>query len=137
MKSRFAEEPKRATKGSAGYDFYAPQGYFLTPLKWRTIPTGVRLTDDDLVEDFDKWFMMIVPRSGLSFKYGFRIINTVAVIDQDYRGEIKLKVKVNKPYFLKRGERFAQGLIMPYGTLMDEVTPTDSRDGGFGSTGKV
>ena len=35
--------PKRATKGSAGYDFYAPYSFVLAPGETVTIPTGIRV----------------------------------------------------------------------------------------------
>ena len=34
--------PKRATKGSAGYDFYAPAAITLKPGETAKIPTGIR-----------------------------------------------------------------------------------------------
>ena len=34
--------PKRATKGSAGYDFYAPRAITLKPGETAKIPTGIR-----------------------------------------------------------------------------------------------
>lgn len=130
-------EPRRATKGSCGYDFYSPREYELMPGEWTTIDTGVRLTDDDVCEDFDRWFMGVVPRSGLSFHHGLRIRNTIGVIDMDYRDTIKCKVTVDEPYTLEVGERFVQGIILPFGTLANEIKPTENRKGGFGSTGKV
>lgn len=36
------ELPKRATKGSAGYDFYAPFAFSLPPGSTIKIPTGIR-----------------------------------------------------------------------------------------------
>lgn len=149
-------EPKRATYGSAGYDFYSPEEYELKPGEWTTIDTGVRfdgsehpyfchqgrpIPDDGGVHTVcvtypTSWFMAIVPRSGLSFKYGLRIINTVAIIDKDYRDTIKLKITVEEPYTLKKGERFAQGIFTIYGVLNAEIKPTEARNGGFGSTGK-
>lgn len=126
------EKPRRATKGSAGYDFFSPDTYVLTPGKWTMIDTGVRLTDDDVGD----WFMMIVPRSGLSNKVGFRIRNTVGIIDMDYRDTIKAMVTVDEPYTLQRGERFMQGIILPFGTFKDEIEPTEERKGGHGSTGR-
>lgn len=148
--------PKRATYGSAGYDFYSPDEYNLFPGIWTTIDTGVRfdgnenpyfchqgrpIPDDGYPHTVrmtypTKWFMVIVPRSGLSFKYGLRIINTVAIIDQDYRDTIKLKVTVEQSYTLKKGERFAQGIFLPFGIMSGEITPTEQRNGGFGSTGE-
>lgn len=146
------EKPKRATTGSAGYDFFAPDTYVLTPGKWTTIDTGVRLTDYDVAQVSEivrmneyvgkgkryvgDWFMMIVPRSGLSNKVGFRIRNTVGIIDMDYRDTIKAMVTVDEPYTLQRGERFMQGIILPFGTFRDEIEPTEARNGGHGSTGR-
>ena len=148
--------PRRATHGSAGYDFHAPDEYKLFPGIWTTIDTGVRfdgtehpyfchqgrpIPDDGYLHTVritypTKWFMAIVPRSGLSFKYGLKIINTVAIIDNDYRDTIKLRVTVEESYTLKKGERFAQGIFLPFGIMENEIKPTDSRNGGFGSTGK-
>ena len=34
--------PKRATAGSAGYDFYAPDDFVIDPGKTIKIPTGIR-----------------------------------------------------------------------------------------------
>ena len=157
MKSDFGDEyiPKRATYGSAGYDFYSPEEYELKPGEWVTIDTGIRFDGTEgvhysymhrpipkegvhtmCVEYPNQWFMMIVPRSGLSFKYGLRIINTVAIIDSDYRDTIKLKITVEEPYTLKKGERFAQGIITPWYSFNVEIQPERKREGGFGSTGE-
>lgn len=150
-------EPRRATFGSCGYDFYSPREYELMPGEWTVIDTGVSLEDDDTVrfetvqpmpeygENVSKvfsyrprhWFMMVVPRSGLSFHYGLRIRNTVGIIDKDYRDTIKCSVTVDEPYTLEVGERFAQGIILPFGVFDNEIEPTENRRGGFGSTGKV
>ena len=148
--------PRRATLGSAGYDFYSPEEYKLFPGIWTTIDTGIKFDGSEhpyfyhqggpipkkgvhtaQVSYPTEWFMMIVPRSGLSFKYGLRIINTVAIIDKDYRDTIKLKVTVEQSYTLKKGERFAQGIFLPFGIMSGEIAPTESRNGGFGSTGRV
>lgn len=155
MKCDYGEEfvPRRATIGSAGYDFVSPDEYELKPNEWTFIDTGVRLCDEGIRRvDYSigdpvgttmmpvgvgHWFMAIVPRSGLSFNYGLRIINTVAIIDMDYRDTIKLKITVEEPYSLAKGERFAQGLIIPFGIFRDEIKPETTRNGGFGSTGRV
>lgn len=146
------EKPRRATTGSAGYDFFSPDTYVLTPGKWTTIDTGVRLTDYDVAQVSEivrineyagkgkryvgDWFMLIVPRSGLSNKVGFRIRNTVGIIDMDYRDTIKATVTVDEPYTLQKNERFLQGIIIPFGTFSDEIEPTEIRKGGHGSTGR-
>lgn len=127
---------KRATFGSAGYDFTCPETVELKPGEWTDIDTGVRFDGSEEVF-LERWFMMIVPRSGLSNRYGFRIRNTVGIIDSDYRDNIKVKVTVDEPYTLKKGERFVQGIVMPFRIFDDEIKPTEERKGGFGSTGKV
>lgn len=130
-------EPRRSTVGSAGYDIYAPERYELEPGKWTLIDTQVALTDEDVPQNFGGWFMLLVPRSGLSDKYGLRFRTTVGIIDMDYRDTIKARVSVDEPYVLEAGERFAQVILLPFGTFFGEKRPTKVRDGGFGSTGKV
>ena len=69
------ELPQRATKGSAGYDFYSPLSFVLEPGETIKIPTGVRCGMND------DWVLMLFPRSGLGFKYRLRLENTVGIID--------------------------------------------------------
>ena len=96
--------PRRSTIGSAGYDFFSPDTYELKPNEWTMIDTGVSLEGNEYVytkfdtcmlHDFEKWFMMLAPRSGLSNKYGFRIRNTIGIIDQDYMDTVKVMVTVD------------------------------------------
>lgn len=126
--------PKRQTVGSCGYDFYAPEDIVLTPGEWTTVDTGVRFTDKDKTL-FKDWFMMVVPRSGLGSKYGFRFRNTAGIIDKDYRDTIKATMTADTPLTIKKGERFMQGIVMPYLFFFDEEVPTAERNGGHGSTG--
>ena len=44
--------PKRATKGSAGYDFYTPVDICLKPQETIKIPTGIKMGFNDLSK---KW----------------------------------------------------------------------------------
>ena len=96
---------------------------------------GPIVTETDRVY-LDNWCMLIVPRSGLGFRYGFELANTVGVIDQDYRGPIRFKVRCERDITIQRGDRFAQGIIVPFGILSEERTPVKDREGGFGSTGE-
>ena len=130
--------PKRATAKSAGYDFFAPQGFILNPGETIKIPTGIRvLLDDDKV-------LMCHPRSGLGFKYRLQLDNTTGVIDADYsdsdnEGHIFFKItndgREGKTVFISEGEAFAQGIIMQYFLTEDDST-TAIRNGGMGSTSK-
>ena len=72
--------PRRATAGSAGYDFFAPAGFSLDPGQCTRILTGIRARIDD------GWVLKIYPRSGLGFKYRLQLNNTVGIIDSDYYG---------------------------------------------------
>lgn len=128
--------PKRATKGSAGYDFFAPIEFALEPGETIKIPTGIRC------EMNEGWVMMGFPRSGLGFKYRMRLSNTVCILDEDYfysdnEGHIFIKVvnEGNKTMTVKAGDGFAQGIFIQYGITEDD-NATDKRNGGFGSTTK-
>lgn len=130
--------PKRATQYSAGYDFFSPFEFTLTPGQSIKIPSGIRvLLDPDKV-------LMCYPRSGLGFKYRLQLDNSVGVIDADYsnsdnEGHIFFKItndgREGKVVHIKQGEAFAQGVIMQYFTTEDDSV-TEVRNGGFGSTNK-
>lgn len=128
--------PKRATKGSAGYDFFAPIEFTLSPGETIKIPTGIRC------EMNEGWVMMGFPRSGLGSKYRMRLSNTVCILDEDYfysdnEGHIFIKVvnEGDKTMTVKAGDGFAQGIFIQYGITEDD-NATDKRNGGFGSTTK-
>ena len=126
--------PKRATAGSAGYDFVSPLEVTVEPGETALIPTGIRAEMDP------GWVLLLFPRSSLGFKYSLRLANTVGVIDSDYafaktEGHIMVKLRnpLSVPVTIGRGDRFCQGIFLPYGTAEeDEVTA--GRVGGFGST---
>ena len=128
--------PKRATKGSAGYDFFSPIGFTLTPGETIKIPTGIRC---EMNED---WVLMCFPRSGLGFKYRMKLDNSVGIIDSDYAFSdneghifIKLTNEGNKKLEVFEGNGFAQGIFLQYGITEDDNCD-GIRNGGFGSTTK-
>lgn len=130
--------PKRATTGSAGYDFYAPTDIELRPQETIKIPTGIRAS---MVEG---WVLMLFPRSSLGFTYRLQFDNTVGIIDSDYyhsknEGHIFIKLtndtKEDKVVRIKANEGFAQGIFLPFGIVEDDDVQA-IRDGGFGSTNK-
>ncbi|MCP1109056.1 dUTP pyrophosphatase [Lachnospiraceae bacterium PF1-21] len=128
--------PQRATKGSAGYDFFTPVPLLLRPGKTAKIPTGIR------VEMQENWVLQCYPRSGLGFKFRLQLNNTVGIIDSDYffsdnEGHIFAKItndsNEEKTVELEAGSGFMQGIFMEYGITLDDDVAT-SRNGGFGST---
>lgn len=126
--------PRRATKGSIGYDFYAPRDLVIRPGGYAVFGTGVSFTDEDTVNGRQEWAMLLFPRSGLGFRHGTRLRNTVGVIDCDYRDEIGVSMTADEMVTIKEGEAYMQGIIIPRFTFDNEIEPTEERIGGFGST---
>ena len=130
--------PKRATVGSAGYDFFAPVDITLAPNETITVPTGIRAKINE------GYVLLIFPRSGLGFKYRLQLDNTIGVIDADYygaknEGHIMIKItndtKENRTLTIPKGTGFAQGIFMSFGITVDDNT-SNIREGGMGSTTK-
>ncbi|MCJ7856696.1 deoxyuridine 5'-triphosphate nucleotidohydrolase [Lachnospiraceae bacterium NSJ-143] len=131
--------PQRATKGSAGYDFYSPFAFILNKDESIIIPTGIRARLDK------NKFLAIYPRSGHGFKYRSQLDNTVGIIDSDYyyssnEGHILLKITCDSKtpgtkMNIEIGSGFAQGIIQQYFTSIDDNADS-TRDGGIGSTDK-
>ena len=131
--------PRRATSGSAGYDFFAPVGFELPAGESIKIPTGVRA----LIEE--GWVLTLYPRSSLGFKFRFQLDNSVGVIDSDYarsdnEGHIFLRMtndsREGKGLRVPTGTAFAQGIFLPFGITVDDNVKS-TRNGGFGSTNRA
>lgn len=127
--------PCRSTKFSGGYDFYFPFNYSYLKGTSVVVPTGIKVKMHD-----PGWLLMVAPRSSLGFKYGMRFANIPPIIDADYyyaknEGHIMLKFSADENMCFQAGDRYAQGLIIPYGITTDDDAAGE-RDGGIGSTGK-
>ena len=89
------------------------------------------------------YFGGIVARDGLSTKQGLRIRQGMAIIDEDYRGEVCVPVVnlSNETYTILPDERIAQMVIAKVEQakieVVTELSETARGEGGFGSTGKV
>lgn len=131
--------PLRATKESAGYDFFSPFSFTLAPKETIKIPTGIRVKMEE------GWVLQLFPRSGLGFKYRLQMDNTVGIIDSDYfysknEGHIFIKLTNDsmegKSLEVVQGTGFAQGIFLEYGITVDDDA-NGVRDGGLGSTTHV
>lgn len=129
--------PVRSSEDSAGYDFVITEDIYLKPGESIKIATGIR------AEIAKGWVLMIMPRSGLGFKFRLQLNNTIGVIDGDYfytdnEGHIIAKITNDsndgKDLVLQAGDRFLQGIFMPYGITEDDM-PLGKRIGGMGSSG--
>ena len=100
------------------------------------VPTGIA------VEIPVMYVGLLVGRSGLAFKQGVTVAH-VGTIDSDFRGEIKVLMKSDETgYFIKRGERIAQLLVLQTAYWncpvieVDTFEKTERGTAGFGSTGR-
>jgi dUTP pyrophosphatase len=126
--------PTYATKGAACFDFFAAteNKFGLTPVCIRTglcfeIPEGNA--------------MLIFSRSGHGFNHDIRLANCVGVIDSDYRGEILVKLTMDRVgiFPVAVGDRIAQGMIVPVeqvSFIESDLSETERGTNGFGSTGR-
>ena len=130
--------PKRSTKTSAGYDFFALYDYILKPGEIMKVPTGIKVS----MESDDVLFL--IDRSSMGFKYNVRMCNQVGVIDADYYNNsdneghmwIRIQNEGDKDYIVKKGQAMIQGIFIKYLTVDKEEEITKERIGGLGSTNK-
>ena len=133
-----AKIPTRATVGSAGMDLYAciDEPITLNGGGKAVIPTGIAIGLSS-----PEYAAFVYARSGLAIKHGIGLLNSVGVIDSDYRGEICVGVinQLKEPYTIEPFERIAQMVIQPVAlpelVEVDDLDETDRGAGGFGSTG--
>lgn len=129
--------PVRATKHSAGYDFYSPIDIVIEPNQMQMIWTDVKScfnTDEVL---------LLCVTSGMG-KNGIMLANTLGVIDCDYYSNegndgnlgFRLYNFSNSPYVIKTGDKIGQGMFTKFLTVDNEEEITNVRVGGFGSTVK-
>lgn len=129
--------PKRKTKKSAGYDFFAIEDFTLYPNKLCIVPTGVKA----YMEDDEVLYLHI--RSSVAFKRGVRMLNSIGVIDADFvdnpdnEGEISLGLLSHNDdiVHIQKGERIAQGVFHKF-LITDDDNAEGKRVGGIGSTDK-
>lgn len=130
------ELPKRATRNSCGYDFYAIEDVVLHPGEIMKIPTGykAKFNEDEM--------LMLVVRSSMGFKYNVRMCNQVGIIDSDYYNNsvneghmwVSLQNEGDKDFKIEKGTAYCQGIFVKYLTCGDEVDI--DRESGIGSTNK-
>jgi dUTP pyrophosphatase len=134
----------KATQSSAGWDLRAKENYTIHVGETTLVETGIFL---EIPEGF---VGKIYSRSGLSTKFGVVLVNGCGIVDEDYRGEIKVALTLLKGYQLrpptydiKKYDRVAQILFekvestnIDYVKSYDELCKTERGVGGFGSSGK-
>jgi dUTP pyrophosphatase len=128
--------PARAHDGDAGYDLCALEPLILGPGERATVPTGLAI---ELPEGHAG---LVLPRSGLAARHGIALVNAPGLIDQGYRGELRvllLNTDRSEPVRLQAGDRIAQLVIVrpahPDVVEVHELSGSARGAGGFGSSG--
>jgi dUTP pyrophosphatase len=129
--------PKYETAGAAGFDLAASVDMTVQAGQVTLVPTG-------LVIGVPAGHVLgVFARSSTPLKRGLMVANGVGLVDSDYCGpndEVKIEVFnfTGAPVALKRGDRLAQGVIMPFvrAEWGDAAAPSAPTRGGFGSTGE-
>ena len=129
-----AKAPTKAHDTDSGYDFYALEDVVVKADGVTKVATGVALQLPPHI------WMKIEAKSGRAIKNNLGV--TAGVIDNEYRGPIVLAVVNYGSDFqmIKRGEKVAQGVLMPLVICGSEVVKefdgdTERGENGFGSTG--
>jgi dUTP pyrophosphatase len=124
----------------AGVDLYSCEDLIIPAFSHSVIKTGIAWEPKN-ISTGKKAVMIVKSRSGLAFKYDIECTNA-GVVDQEYRGEIGVKLYNNSKhrYAISEGDRIAQGVIkeLPNITIHEvkELSETNRGVNGFGSSGK-
>ena len=140
------ELPNYGKDGNAGIDLRAMinKPIQLKRGNYVKIKTGLSVEMPSTMVGF------ILPRSGLGIK-GLTIMNTVGVIDSNYRGELLVSLKyepfneqgtdeiIPDSYLINVGDRIGQILFMPVYTVslvqVNQLNDSIRNSNGFGSSG--
>ena len=135
-KNKYYHLPTRGTKKSSCYDFYSPDEYLVRPNEIVKIWTDIKayMKDDET--------LLLAVRSSMGGK--FMLANTIGIIDSDYYSNIEndgnigifLKNISDQTQLIKKGDRIAQGMFRKYLVADKDFWLSDTRIGGFGSSGK-
>lgn len=127
--------PKRATKNSAGYDFYCPECVLIPAGELRLVKTGIK------AYMCSNEFLSLHVRSSIGIKRNLMLANTTGIIDSDYYDNPDNEGEILVPLYnygletqrIEAGERIAQGIFNNYNQV-DNDTANEKRVGGVGST---
>lgn len=129
--------PARAHPGDAGHDLHAVEPALIAPGDRALVPTGIAI---ELPPGHAGW---VVPRSGLAARHGVSVVNAPGLIDEGYRGEVKVllhNTDRETPFAVAAGDRIAQLVITavaaPAVVEVEDLGATARGDGGFGSSGR-
>jgi dUTP pyrophosphatase len=127
--------PAYETPGAAGFDLASSVDMTIEPGQVALVPTGL------VIEVPTGHLLGVFARSSTPLKRGLMVANGVGVVDSDYCGpadEIKIEVFnfTARPVIVRRGDRLAQGVILPFvrAEWREEQETDRPTRGGFGAT---
>ena len=127
--------PERAYAGDAGLDLAACERRELGPGERALVGTGLAVAVPEGYAGF------VQPRSGLAARHGLTVVNSPGLIDEGYRGEIRvvlLNTDAREPFVVEPGMRIAQLVVLPVPELdpveVDELPESERGVRGFGSS---
>jgi len=131
-----ARLPTRAHDGDAGFDLYALEAGTIATGERAAVATGIA------IELPERHAGLVLPRSGLAAEHGIALVNAPGLIDQGYRGEVRVLLLNTDPhndFRYEAGDRIAQLIVTrveaPDIVEVAELAETRRGEGGFGSTG--
>jgi len=126
------------TNQNAGIDLRVitddKQPVTIQPHETHKFRTGIKM---DIPEGF---YIEVVPRSSTGVKKNLRLLNTVGVLDEGWKGETLLFVENmgNEPVIVENNERLCQMILHKVHPVriceVDHVGTSERGEGGFGST---
>jgi dUTP pyrophosphatase len=128
--------PSRAHAGDAGLDLHALEAVELAPGERAQVRTGIAIALPPGTAG------LVLPRSGLAARHGISVVNAPGLIDEGYRGELRvllLNTDSEATFRAAAGDRIAQLVIVdveaPEVVESDDLGDSSRGTGGFGSSG--
>lgn len=122
---------------------YQNETLMIAPGMRAVLGTGVMVEPTDAGKKKTKYGMFLCPRSGLAMK-GLTVLNAPGIIDNDYRGEIKVIVQNTDMFnaiYIQKAERICQivlhELVQASFDISEDLSETERGEKGFGSSGKL
>src|SRR5881394_3830595 len=127
--------PEHAYAGDAGLDLSACERHELGPGERALVGTGLAVAIPAGHAGF------VQPRSGLAARHGLTIVNSPGLVDEGYRGELRvvlLNTDAREPFVVEPGMRIAQLVVVPVPGVepveVDELPESERGVRGFGSS---
>lgn len=139
IKNYYAKKAVESDLSSdSGFDLVCPTDLQFNPMDSKTIDFKIQCK---FITDNNTSGYLLMPRSSIS-KTNLMMMNSIGLIDKDYRGNIMAKVKnvtITDNEYIKKNDRLFQIVgpnFQPFKVkIVSELDETSRGSGGFGSTG--